>query len=105
MQACELTHVTRSPIDMQLATSQHGNTARPCALGVAVVTLSDNRHLPDCTFIEDTAVVLDEVAIITPMGTESRCGASRDRGEACKISSGGLNCAAGKAGRGRHAAH
>src|SRR5262249_48624883 len=40
----------------------------------AVVTLDVNRELPDCCFVEDTAIVLDEVAILTPMGTESRHG-------------------------------
>jgi dimethylargininase len=73
MQACELTYVSPAPIDIELAAQQHVQYCQTLReLGAGVVTLSDNRHLPDCTFIEDTAVALDEVAIITPMGTESR---------------------------------
>jgi dimethylargininase len=41
-------------------------------LGVQVRILEINRDLPDCVFIEDTAVVLDELAVLASMGTESR---------------------------------
>ena len=37
-----------------------------------VITLDVNRYLPDCAFVEDTAVVLDEIAMLTTMGAESR---------------------------------
>jgi dimethylargininase len=37
-----------------------------------VITLDANSYLPDCAFVEDAAVVLDEIAIITRMGVESR---------------------------------
>src|SRR5262249_30422139 len=42
------------------------------ACGANVRTLDCNRHLPDCTFIEDTAVVLDEVAVIGLPGAAAR---------------------------------
>jgi dimethylargininase len=37
-----------------------------------VRTLEVNAELPDSTFIEDTAVILDEVAILCPMGAATR---------------------------------
>jgi dimethylargininase len=40
--------------------------------GVEVHTLDVNVELPDCVFIEDTAIVLDEVAVLASMGTPSR---------------------------------
>jgi dimethylargininase len=73
LEQCQLTHVARAPIDHALATRQHAEycqVLRDC--GASVVTLDVNRHLPDCAFIEDTAVVLDEVVILTPMGTAAR---------------------------------
>src|SRR5262245_32276900 len=75
MDRCELTHVARSPIDLARAAEQHAaycDTLRAC--GAAVVTLDVNHGYPDCCFVEDTAVVLDEVAILTSMGAASRRG-------------------------------
>src|SRR5262245_60802499 len=75
MNQCQLTHVERAAIDYGRTCEQHAaycETLRQC--GAAVVTLDVNRELPDCCFVEDTAIVLDEVAILTPMGTESRHG-------------------------------
>ena len=67
------TYQARTPIDAARAARQHADY---CAMlrrcGAAVRTLDFNRELPDCTFIEDTAVVLDEVAVLTSMGTEAR---------------------------------
>jgi dimethylargininase len=40
--------------------------------GAEVRTLDVNRDFPDSTFIEDTAIVLDELAVLTSMGTETR---------------------------------
>jgi dimethylargininase len=40
--------------------------------GLEVRTLDVNRELPDCAFIEDLAVVLDDVAVITRPGTAAR---------------------------------
>ena len=42
------------------------------ACGADVFTLDINRDLPDCAFVEDTATVLDEVAVLASMGAESR---------------------------------
>ena len=73
MQACERTFVPHLPIDFDLAAEQHAAYCQALAdCGAQVRTLNVNSALPDCTFIEDTAVVLDEVAILCSMGTPSR---------------------------------
>ena len=41
-------------------------------LGANVNSLPEERDLPDSMFVEDPAIVLDEVAIICPLGTETR---------------------------------
>ena len=72
---CELTHVERQPIDVGAAIRQHceyENVLR--ALGCDVRQLASPADQPDSVFIEDTAVVLDECAIITRPGAESRRG-------------------------------
>ena len=73
MQACERTFVPHLPIDFSLVVQQHAAYCQALAgCGALVRTLHLNSALPDCTFIEDTAVVLDEVAILCSMGTPSR---------------------------------
>ena len=70
---CELTYLAAQPIDFDKALSQHRayvDMLQGC--GVRVVELDANRHLADSVFIEDTALVLDEIAVMTPMGVASR---------------------------------
>jgi dimethylargininase len=70
---CELVHLARRPIDVDLARAQH--RAYEAALreaGCEVRTLPADPELPDSVFVEDTAVVLDEVAVITRPGAASR---------------------------------
>lgn len=70
---CELTFLSAQEIDFQKAQIQHENYCQMLSkLGADVITLEENLDLPDCAFVEDTAVVLDEVAIITSMGVSSR---------------------------------
>ncbi|HVF92377.1 MAG TPA: arginine deiminase family protein [Blastocatellia bacterium] len=72
---CELTFVARSPIDLQLATRQHDDyRAALTRLGVTVEELSGNESYPDSCFVEDTAIVVDELAIMCSMGVASRRG-------------------------------
>jgi dimethylargininase len=74
LEAGERTFVGRDPIDIAEARRQHDayvDTLVACGVQ-HVVRLDVNRDLPDSTFIEDTALVLDEVAIQTSMGAESR---------------------------------
>lgn len=70
---CELTFLARQPIDVSLAAHQH--RAYEAALqkaGARIERLPDVADLPDATFVEDTAVVLDEVAIMASMAAASR---------------------------------
>lgn len=75
--ACELTHVARSPIDVDRARAQHRAYQRAlAALGCEVLTLDAQPSMPDAVFVEDVAVILDEVAVMTRPGAASR----RDEG-------------------------
>ena len=67
------THVAREVVDYDLALQQHADYCRLLQeCGADVVTLDGNRDQPDSTFIEDTAVVLDEIAVLASMGTAAR---------------------------------
>ena len=80
MEQCERSFVARTPIDYRRATRQHEEYCRMLrACGADVVTLDINRDLADCAFVEDTAIVLDEVAVLASMGTECRIRQSRRR--------------------------
>jgi dimethylargininase len=71
--ACQLTHIEREPIDVDLAREQHAAyTALLVEHGCEIVDLPADDALPDCVFIEDTAVVFDEIAIATVPGAPSR---------------------------------
>jgi dimethylargininase len=70
---CELTHVAREPIDLETARRQHeAYETRLTEAGCEVVRLPASDDLPDSVFIEDTAVVFDELAIIARPGPASR---------------------------------
>ena len=70
---CELTHLARLPIDLERARAQHLKYEECLAgLGCELIRLPAEPRLPDSVFIEDTAVVLDEVALITRPGARSR---------------------------------
>jgi dimethylargininase len=70
---CELTHLEREPIDLTRARAQHARYEETLAeLGCTVERLPPLPDLPDAVFVEDTAVVLPEVAIITRPGAASR---------------------------------
>ena len=70
---CELTHLERVPIDLENARRQHhAYEAALRSLGVEVHSLPEEPDLPDAVFVEDTAVVLDECAVITRPGADSR---------------------------------
>jgi dimethylargininase len=70
---CKLTHLARSPIDVWVARDQHRvYEALLAALGCEVRRVAPAPEHPDAVFIEDTAVVLDEVAVITRPGAAAR---------------------------------
>jgi dimethylargininase len=66
---CELTHLQRTPIDLALATRQHEIYEETLAqLGCRVQRIAPEPELPDSVFVEDAAVVVDEIAVITRPG-------------------------------------
>jgi dimethylargininase len=68
-----LTHLLRSPIDVAKANEQHKSYQKCLTrLGARVIELPVEPDLPDAVFVEDTAVVLDEIAVITRPGAASR---------------------------------
>lgn len=70
---CEITHIERTPIDLDIARAQHEDYVRLLAdLGCQVIELPEEPDLPDSVFVEDTAFVLPEVAVITRPGADSR---------------------------------
>jgi dimethylargininase len=70
---CELSFISRQPIDLQIARAQHHAYEQLLEkLGAHVISLPAEPNLPDSMFVEDPAIVLDEVAVIFPLGTESR---------------------------------
>jgi len=70
---CELTHLERIPIDLKRAIAQHYEYEKTLeSLGVELLRLPEEPDLPDAVFVEDIAVVLDECAILTRPGADSR---------------------------------
>jgi len=70
---CELTFLTRQPINLAKTEQQHNAyQALLAQCGARVISLPAEPTLPDSMFVEDPAIVLDELAIIFPLGTESR---------------------------------
>jgi dimethylargininase len=78
VERAELTHMERTEIDFDVARRQHRAYCELLAeLGCEVIEIPGDAAYPDCVFIEDTAIVLDDVAVITRPGAESRRGETR----------------------------
>jgi dimethylargininase len=70
---CELSFLAREPIHLAKARAQHQAYEKLLArLGARLIRLPAEPDLPDAMFVEDPALVLDELAVIFPLGTESR---------------------------------
>lgn len=70
---CQLSFVPRTGIDLALARAQHRAYCDALsALGCEVRTLPALDAQPDAVFVEDVALVLDEVAVLTRPGAPSR---------------------------------
>ena len=70
---CELTHIAREPIDLDRARAQHRQYEECLAgLGCKILSLPAEADLPDSVFVEDAALVLDELAVILRPGAASR---------------------------------
>jgi dimethylargininase len=80
---CELTYLERRPIDYERAREEHEVYVEALrGLGLAILSLPADPAQPDCCFVEDTAVVLDEIAVVTRPGAASRRGETRAVAEA-----------------------
>ena len=85
MAECELTHLVRTPIDIAVARAEHAAYEEALrALGCDVRRVEAAPELPDSVFIEDTAIVLDELAILCRPGAESRRGETAAVGAALR---------------------
>lgn len=70
---CEITHIERTPIDVEIARAQHRGYVNALKnLGCDVLELPAQADLPDSVFVEDTAFILPETAVITRPGADSR---------------------------------
>lgn len=70
---CELTFLERRAIDVGRAQAQHAAYAEALRVsGAHVDTLRVNTRCPDGVFVEDVAVILDEIAVIASLGSPSR---------------------------------
>jgi dimethylargininase len=70
---CELVHVDRQAFNLELAREQHAAYVAALETTGAVVTvLPEEPDLPDATFVEDTVIVLDELAVLCRPGAKSR---------------------------------
>ena len=70
---CEITHIDRTPINVEVARAQHqGYVNALAAIGCQIQELPAEANLPDSVFVEDTAFILPEVAVITRPGADSR---------------------------------
>src|SRR5712692_467658 len=71
--SCELSFIDRKPIALATAQEQHQAYEKLLEkLGARVISLPAEPDLPDSMFVEDPAIVLDELAVILPLGTATR---------------------------------
>jgi dimethylargininase len=72
---CALTHLDRRPIDPDIAIAQHAAYEQSLRdAGYDIIRLPELINDPDAVFVEDTALLLGEHAIITRPGAASRTG-------------------------------
>ncbi len=70
---CELTHLTRTRISVPLARKQHAAFVKVLKeLGVEPEFVPALPDQPDSVFVEDTALLLPEVALVARLGAASR---------------------------------
>ena len=63
---CQLTHLERVPIDAARAAAQHAAYEEALrGAGFEIVRLPDLPDDPDAVFVEDTALILGDHAVIT----------------------------------------
>src|SRR2546430_13082088 len=68
-----VTHISRTPVDVELARSQHAAYADALAASgwtIRQAPAADN--CPDSVFVEDTLVVCEDLAVLAPPGAPVR---------------------------------
>ena len=94
---CVLTHLGRVAIDVERASAQHRVYCDVLQdLGARVEAMAPLPDAPDAVFVEDTAVVVDEAAVIARPGVASRVARNRDD----RVGPAALSAAAAPVGRG-----
>jgi len=72
---CEVSFINRVAIDVQKMKQQHRAYEEMLrSMGYEVIQILADDSCPDCCFIEDTALLLDEIAVITYPGSVARRG-------------------------------
>lgn len=70
---CDLTHLPRQPINLPLALQQHHAYVDALrAAGIDVTVLPEEPALPDAVFVEDMALMLDDLIVVCRPGSASR---------------------------------
>ena len=73
MNRCELVHMKRVPLNLNLLEEQHREYEHLLvSLGCHLIELPAEDTVPDSVFVEDTAIVFDDFAVIARPGAESR---------------------------------
>jgi dimethylargininase len=71
--ACELTHLAREPIHFAALQAEHqAYRAALAGMGLQVSCLPALPEFPDSVFVEDAALLLDELSLLTRPGVASR---------------------------------
>ncbi len=71
--SCELTFLPRVEVDADLAVLQHQHyQSALSSLGCEIIIVPTEPGLADSVFIEDTAIVLDEIAVLCRPGATTR---------------------------------
>ena len=79
---CLLTHLNRVPIDAARAAAQHAAYERALEVaGFAILRLPDLPQDPDAVFVEDTALLLGDHAVIVRPGAASRADETQSTAE------------------------
>lgn len=70
---CQLSYMERQSFDLERLRAQHQTyCAELRRLGLDVITLPAEPDLPDSMFVEDMAVIVDELAVLTTPGAPAR---------------------------------
>ena len=70
---CEVTYIGREPIALDAAVAEHRQYQDALKdYGIQVVLLPSLKDFPDSVFVEDTAVIFNELALLTRPGALSR---------------------------------